>query len=142
MVRTIRSTPRAETATDDNSGFGQLTLNFDPALHERFPALREFIAHRSAIVPKQQKAQAADMDMAPSTLTRKLNPAEGDTQRFNCDDLEGWLASTGDAAAVVEYLVSKFLDSDDARRARALTKLERLLPDIAQLLQAVQGRVA
>jgi hypothetical protein len=120
-------------ASDGNSSCGQLTLNFDPAMHERFPTLRAFIAHRAAVVPKHLKVQAADMDMAPSTLSRKLNPTEGDTQRFNCDDLEAWLDSTGDAAAVVEYLASKFMDTDEARRARALSKLERLLPELAAL---------
>lgn len=119
-----------------------MTLNFDPALHERFGTLREYVAHRSAVVAKQLKVQAADMDMAPSTLSRKLNPADGDTQRFNCDDLEAWLESTGDAPAVCEYLASKYLDSDAARQKRALARLERLLVDLPGLLQVVQGRAA
>ena len=116
----------------------QLTLNFEPALSDRFPTLRQFVAHRSNVVAKHVKAQAADMDMAPSTLSRKLNPAEGDTQRLNCDDLEAWIKSTGDAPAVLEYLASKYLDSDAARRSRALSKLEGLLPEIAAALAAAK----
>ena len=72
----------------------QYTLNFEPSLPERFPTLREYVAHRSTVVQKMPKTQAADMDMAPSTLSRKLNPSDGDTQRFNVDDLEAWLRST------------------------------------------------
>src|SRR5690606_25341461 len=71
----------------------QLTLNLEPSTAERFPTLRAFVAHRAAMTSKHLKVQAADLDMAPSTLSRKLNPADGDTQRFNVDDLEGWLAS-------------------------------------------------
>ena len=121
----------------------QLTLNFDPALHERFPTLRAFIAYRAqAGVNKPMKVQAADLDMAPSTLSRKLNPHEGDTQRFNLDDLEAWLHSTGDAAAVVEYLASKYLDNDTARQQRIAAKLEAMLPDLMQALAQMKGVTA
>lgn len=121
----------------------QLTLNFDPALHERFTSLRSFVAYRAqAGVAKPMKAQAADMDMAPSTLSRKLNPAEGDTQRMNLDDLEAWLTSTGDAAAVVEYLASKYLDNDATRQQRIAAKLEAMLPDLLQTLAQLKGGVA
>lgn len=121
----------------------QLTLNFDPALHERFTSLRSFVAYRAqAGVAKPMKAQAADMDMAPSTLSRKLNPAEGDTQRMNLDDLEAWLTSTGDAAAVVEYLASKYLDNDATRQQRIAAKLEAMLPDLLQTLAQLKGVAA
>lgn len=121
----------------------QLTLNFDPALHERFPSLRSFVAYRAqAGVAKPMKVQAADMDMAPSTLSRKLHPGEGDTQRFNLDDLEAWLHSTGDAAAVVEYLASKYLDNDTTRQQRIAAKLEAMLPDLLQTLAQLKGVAA
>lgn len=121
----------------------QLTLNFDPALHERFTSLRSFVAYRAqAGVAKPMKAQAADMDMAPSTLSRKLNPADGDTQRMNLDDLEAWLTSTGDAAAVVEYLASKYLDNDATRQQRIAAKLEAMLPDLLQTLAQLKGAAA
>lgn len=121
----------------------QLTLNFDPALHERFTSLRSFVAYRAqAGVAKPMKAQAADMDMAPSTLSRKLNPADGDTQRMNLDDLEAWLTSTGDAAAVVEYLASKYLDNDATRQQRIAAKLEAMLPDLLQTLAQLKGVAA
>lgn len=109
----------------------QLTLDFQPALPERFPTLREYIAHRSTVVAKMPKVQAADMDMAPSTLSRKLNPGDGDTQRFNVDDMEAWLKSTGDAHAVVEYLAAKYLDDDTNRKARALARVETLFAELS-----------
>lgn len=117
----------------------QTTFDFEPGLPQRFGSLRQFVAHRSSIVRKCPKAQAADMDIAPSTLSRKLNPAEGDTQRFNCDDLEAWLASTGDAPAVIEYLAAKFMDTDEARQRRTLAKVEALLPELLQAVQVLKG---
>lgn len=119
----------------------QLTLNFEPALPERFGSLREFVAHRSTVVHKHLKVQAADMDMAPSTLSRKLHPGDGDTQRFNLDDLEAWLKSTGDAASVIEYLVAKYLDSETDRKARAVHKAEQLLAELGPVLAALRGTV-
>ena len=117
----------------------QMTFNWEPNLPERFPSLRAYVAHRSSTVRKPPKVQAADMDIAPSTLSRKLNPAEGDTQRFNCDDLEAWLASTGDAPAVIEYLAAKFMDSDEARQRRVLAKVEAMLPELLQAVQVLKG---
>ncbi|MGC4396017.1 hypothetical protein [Hydrogenophaga sp. T2] len=120
----------------------QLTLNLEPSTAERFPTLRAFIAHRAAVTSKHLKVQAADLDMAPSTLSRKLNPADGDTQRFNVDDLEAWLASTGEAAAVIEYLASKFMDSDEARRARALSRVEQTMKELAALIPSLKAGAA
>ena len=118
----------------------QLTLNFQPELPERFPSLRAFVAFRSSVVSKHLKVQAGDMDMAPSTLSRKLHPAEGDTQRLNCDDLEAWIASTGDAAAVIDYLAAKYLDSDEARQARLLNRVEGMLPELLGVIASLKAR--
>lgn len=112
----------------------QMTLSFEPALPDRFPTLRSYVAHRAAMSQKHMKVQAGDMDMAPSTLARKLNPADGDTQRLNVDDLEAWIASTGETAAVIEYLAAKFMDSPEARRSRLLNKLEGALPDLLAMV--------
>lgn len=117
----------------------QFTLNFEPSLPERFATLREFLAYRSAVVSKPLKVVAADMDIAPSTLSRKLNPADGDTQRLNVDDLEAWLVSTGDAPALVEYLAAKYLDSDTARHQRVVRQTEQLLSDLAKLMPQLKA---
>lgn len=120
----------------------QMTLSFEPSLVDRFPTLRHYVAHRSSVTNKSQKVQAADMDMAPSTLTRKLNPAEGDTQRFNLDDLESWLKSTGEASAVIEYLAAKYMDTPEARKSRMLAKLEGMVPELASLMASLKAEAA
>lgn len=46
----------------------QLTLDFQPALPERFPTLREYIAHRATVVAKMPKVQAADTNRKARAL--------------------------------------------------------------------------
>lgn len=93
----------------------QLTLSFEPVLADRFPSLREFIAHRVTVNHKPAKCIAADMDLSPSSLSRNLAPGEADTSRFNVDDLERFIAATGDAPAVIEYLAAKYLGGGTMR---------------------------
>ncbi len=120
----------------------QFTLDFEPALPERWPTLREYVAYLAMATAKPLKTQAADLDLAPSTLSRKLNPADGDTQRFNLDDFEAWLASTGEAPRVVAYLAAKYLDSDDSRRARLLSSAQALVAELARIVPALKESVA
>jgi hypothetical protein len=115
----------------------QMTLSLDLALPERFGTLREYVAHRVTVQAKPAKTIAAEMDIAPSTLSRKLNPAEGDTQRFNLDDLEHYLECTGDVHAVVDYLLSKYAkQADEDRRVRAQARLLDALEQFPDLLAA------
>lgn len=116
----------------------QLTLNLEPSLPERFRTLRDYVAFLAQITSKPMKVQAAEMDLAPSTLSRKLHPTEGDTQRMNVDDLEAWIESTGEAGRVVEYLAAKYLDSDTGRRARLLSNAEDLIAELTKVLPALR----
>jgi len=116
----------------------QLTLSFEPSIVERFESLEAFVAFRAQATAKPMKTQAADMDLSPSVLSRKLNPNEGDTSRFTLRDLESWLESTGEASSVIEYLAAKYLDSDKARQSRALSEAEHLLKQLAILLPALK----
>ena len=124
----------------DPFGEGQLTLNFEPTLPDRFASLRDYIAHRVQVQAKPAKTIAADMDMSPSLLSRKLTPAEGDTHRFNCDDLECYMRTTGDTSPI-EYLASKFLQTDNAREARAIARVELLTEEMSRALAVLKGRV-
>ena len=118
----------------------QLTLNFEPALPDRFPTLREYISYRMNMQSKSAKQIAADLDIAPSTLSRKLNPRPEDNQRFNVEDLEGYLASTGDAPAIIEYLASKYMGGgDEARKARAVARVEALTTELQRALETIRG---
>lgn len=115
----------------------QLTLNFEQALAERFPTLRDFLAFRVQVQAKPAKVIAGDMDMSPSTLSRKLSPGDGDTQRFNVDDLEHYIQCSGDTSAI-EYLASKYMCSDENRQARAIARVEALSTELAGLLASLK----
>ncbi len=116
----------------------QLTLSFEPSLPEKYRTLRDFLAYRVQVQQKPAKTIAGDMDMSPSMLSRKLTPSEGDTQRFNCDDLEHYIQVTGDTAAI-EYLASKYLCSDESRKARCIARVETLSTELANALAALKG---
>lgn len=116
----------------------QLTLNFEPSLPDTFPTLRSFLAKQVQVQSKPMKSIAGDMDMAPSTLSRKLTPAENDTQRFNVDDLEIYMRVTGDTTPI-EYLASKFLHSDAHRQARAIARVEALATELDRALQSLKA---
>jgi len=124
-------TPVAPAAT-------QMTLNFEPSLPERFSSLRAYIAFRVQERRLNAAKLASDMDLSPSVLSRKLNQPEGDSQRFNCDDLEAYITQTGDTAPL-EYLAAKFLDTPDARRQRMLSNAERLLAELAAVLPSMRS---
>jgi hypothetical protein len=104
---------------------------------EQWNTLREFIAHRVQVQQKPAKTIAGDMDMAPSMLSRKLTPSDGDTQRFNVDDLERYIAATKDTTPI-EYLASKYLQSDASRHARALARVEALATEMGAALAALK----
>ena len=115
-----------------------LTLQLEPYLASRFATLRDFLADRVDKQRKPAKTIAMDMGMSPSTLSRKLKPGDGDTQRFNVDDLESYMSETGDFAAI-EYLASKYLNSDEARKARAIAQVEELATEMFRALAALKG---
>ena len=116
----------------------QLTLNFEPALPERFRTLRDYLAHRIHVQSRPAKSIAADMDMSPSMLSRKLSPSESDTQRFNTEDLEAYLTASGDASAVIEYLAAKFLQGDEQRKASAIARVEQLSKELERTLAVLK----
>ena len=82
------------------------------------------------------------MDMSPSLLSRKLNPSEADTQRFNLDDLEAYLRASGDAMAVVEYLLAKYAPgAEEDRKQRAQARVVELLEHLGLFVVAVEHRL-
>jgi len=118
----------------------QLTLSLEPSLVERWPTLRQFLAHRLQMQAKPAKTIAAEMDMSPSALSRKLHPGETDTARFNVDDLEAFLTCTGDAAAIIEYVATKFMaGGDDVRRARLMAQAEAAAALLARTVAELRG---
>lgn len=103
----------------------QLTLSFEAGYAECYPTVREFVASRVHMQGRPQKAIAADMDLSPSHLSRKLAQSENDTSKFTCDDLERFIRVTGDLSPIY-YLVEKYIAEGD----RELEYLKRRLAEL------------
>jgi hypothetical protein len=116
----------------------QLTLNFEPALPERFPTLREFVAFRVQELKLNEKTLASDMDLSPTVLSRKLRPSDHDTSRLTVDDLEAYIRATRDTTPL-EYLAAKFMDSPDGRKARALSRFETILSQAEDAMRLLRS---
>lgn len=117
---------------------GQLTLDFEPAITDRFVTLREYVAFCVSCSSKPAKSVAMDMDMSPSTLSRKLSPGDGDTSRLSVDDLENYMRVTGDIKPLA-YLAAKFGETDAARMHRQMIEMESLLVQLRGNLSAAAG---
>ena len=117
----------------------QLTLDFEPSLGEQFRSLKEYISFRVQEQRLNASTLAAKMDLSPSVLSRKLNGSKEDTQRFNTDDLEGYIQATGDVGSVMEYLAAKYMDSDTNKKQRVLSKVEGMLPELLAAIASLKA---
>ncbi|MGN9291348.1 phage regulatory CII family protein, partial [Enterococcus faecium] len=81
------------------------------------------------------KTIAADMDMSQSDLSRKLSGNPDDPRRMSVDDLEKYLAATGDMTPIY-FLIEKYLSDEEAKRKRAMAELARKMPEFMALFQA------
>lgn len=92
----------------------QLTLNFDRAIVDAYASCREYVQYRAHHQRKQMQLIAADMDLSPSDLSRKLAQSPNDSRRFTLDDLEDFVTVTGDKEAII-YLAAKYLTAPDVK---------------------------
>lgn len=99
----------------------QLTLNFNPGLSSSHDTCREFVQECVIKNPLPNKAIAADMDLSPSALSRKLSQGVNDNARFTLDDLERYIRVTGDTEPIL-WLVDKYFKNSDR-----IAQLEREL---------------
>jgi hypothetical protein len=83
---------------------GQLTLNFEPGLSDRFPCLRDCIA--SSIYRYGLTNTAIDLDKAPGNLSVELSADPA--RKFGVDDFEKYMEKSGDFTPLY-YLIDKFL---------------------------------
>lgn len=104
---------------------GQLTLNFEPGLSDRYPCLRDCLA--SSVYRYGLTNAAIDLDKAPGNLSVELSADPA--RKFGVDDFEKFLAKSGDFTALY-YLIDKFLKdrSADADVTEALALLKQLGP--------------
>lgn len=96
----------------------QLSLSFEPGLTARFRSLREATAHSVYASRKGRSSVAADLDLSPTDLTKRLNADHGEHRPLRADDVEQIIASTGDFTPIY-WLIEKFLRDPDVVRQQA-----------------------
>jgi len=115
----------------------QLTLNFEPGLAERHVRLIDCVRECIVSHPKPLKTIAADMDLSQSDLSRRMSHNEKDRRSFSLDDLENYIEATGDVTPIM-YLIAKFMEPTEHKKARAIAELANLMPRIEAVLSQVQ----
>lgn len=116
----------------------QMTLDFQPGLAERHASALDCVRECVYTQRNPLKTIAADMDLSQSELSRKLSGNSDDSRRFTLDDLERFIAATGDVTPIY-YLVEKYLEDDSVKQQRAMAELVKMAPQLAALVkQAVK----
>lgn len=116
----------------------QFTLDFEPGLTERFKTWDEVLAAAVYGSRKGLGSVAADLDMSPSELTRRLNPDGDDARPLRTKDGIRIIESTQDLRPVY-WLIEKFLHDPEALRQEALSRLPGLMAAIQQTLEQAGG---
>ena len=103
----------------------QLTLSFREGISRNHNTCVEFVQECAIRHSMQQKAIAAEMDLSPSHLSRKLSQNPNDSMRLTVDDLELFMRVTGCIDPVL-WLVDKYCHND-------CEKIKQLEEQIARL---------
>lgn len=113
-----------------NQQQGQLVLDFEPGLVERFNSAREVVAQ--GVYQRGLKRVAADLNEAPGNLSVKLS--DDPVRHFSLDMFELYLEKTGDMAPLY-YLVEKYLGDKRNTKQAAVEQLQALGPELLKLLK-------
>lgn len=109
----------------------QLTLTLAPALTVQHSSLKECVA--AGVYRRGVVAVAGKIDRQPSHLSEALSG--NDRRKFDLDDLEAYIATTGDTDPVL-YLVQKFMRDPEAVRQEALERLAEIVQGLPAMLSA------
>ena len=110
---------------------GQLTLNFEPGLSERYPSFRECVA--SSVYRYGLTNAAIDLDKAPGNLSVELSADPA--RKFGIEDFERYIAKSGDYTPIF-YLVDKFLKEqtgDEPSAAELKAMFKQMAPQLKRL---------
>ena len=108
---------------------GQLTLDLDAGLTERFRSVKEVCA--AGIYRRGLKRMAAELDEAPGNLSVQL--ADDGQRKFDTDTLERYIERTGDKTPIY-FLVAKYCGDQSAARDEAIERMQSLLGELTQTI--------
>ena len=110
----------------------QLSLDFQPGLTAQFKTLTQVCAAAVYASRGGLGAVAADLDIAPSDLCRRLTE-DGD-RPVTAEQVRGIIASTKDFRPIY-WLVETFLQDPEVKRLQAIEQLAQAMPMIQALLE-------
>ncbi len=116
----------------------QYTFDFEPGLTERFKTWDSVLAAAVYGSRKGLNSVAADLDMSPSELTRRLNPDSDDARPLRTKDAIGIIRSTGDLRPVY-WMLETFVNDPETMRHEALSRLPALLEAVQKTLEQAGG---
>ena len=109
---------------------GQLVLDFEPGLTERYSSARDVVA--TGVYQRGLKRIAIELDMAPSNLSVQLS--DDPSRHFSLDSAERYMERTGDFTPIY-YWVEKFLGDKRNTKQAALEQIQALGPEFLPLLK-------
>jgi len=111
-----------------------MTLDFEPGIAERHATLLDCVRECVYTQRTPLKTVAANMDLSQSELSRKLSGNPDDSRRFTCEDLEHFIATTGDVTPIY-YLIERFLEDESIKQQRAMAELLKIAPQLTALIK-------
>lgn len=112
----------------------QMQIDFEPGLTELFPEFRDVVHGSVYGCGRAFKAVAADLDMSPSELSRKLANNPNDPVHFPLDRLPELLRATGDLRPVY-WLIETFLEAPDVKQGRLVAEAAEMMKRLSVLLE-------
>lgn len=114
----------------------QFELDFEGGLAQRYNSLLECIDDCISRSAHQKKVIAADLDLSPSGLTRRLSidASDPNAPRFSVELLEKYLDKYDDLLPIY-YLVEKYCQKPEDKRRQAISQLAGLMPAIEKLIK-------
>lgn len=114
----------------------QFELDFEGGLSDRHRSLLECLDDCISRSPHQKKVIAADLDLSPSALSRRLasQPKGSSEPRFSVELLEEYIDKFDDLTPIY-YLVEKYCQKPEDKKRAAIAQLSALVPKLEQLIK-------
>ena len=114
---------------------GQLALNFEPGLAQKYRDLRECFA--SCVYARGLGRVAAALDVAPSNLSAALSGE----RNLDCSLVEKYMQHFGDTTPAL-YVAARWLQDADTLQRQALAAIPGLVADLTRLAEFAKGTAA
>jgi hypothetical protein len=118
----------------------QMTFDFQPGLTVQFKTLTEVCAAAVYGSRGGLSAVAADLDISPSDLSRRLTPSQhgSDNRPLTAEQVDGIVSSTKDMRPIF-WQMEKHMQDPEAKKNQAIEQLAAALPMVLALIEQAGG---